>query len=35
MEVEKGRSKKRVLVIKYNENDNLPYCGEHPSVNSG
>ena len=30
-----GRSKKRVLVIKCNENNNLRYCGEYLSVNSG
>ena len=27
--------KKNVLVMKCNENDNLPYCGEYLSVNSG
>ena len=36
MEVGKGRSKKKMmLVIKCNENDNLPYCGEYLSVNPG
>ena len=24
---------KRMLVMKYNESDNLPYCGEYLSVN--
>ena len=28
----KGGPKKRVLVMKCNENDNLPYCGEYLSV---
>ena len=27
-----GRSKRRVLVMKCNENDNLPCCGENLSV---
>ena len=35
-EGEEGRRvKKRLLVIKCNENDNIPYCGEYLSVNSG
>ena len=39
--IEKGggsggrKVKTRVLVMKYNENDNLPYCAEYLSVNSG
>ena len=35
--MEKGeeRSEKMVLVIKCNENINLPYCGEYLSVNPG
>ena len=35
MGVGEGRSKKRVLVIKSNENDNVLYCGGYLSVNSG
>ena len=31
----KVEKKTGLLVIKYNENDNLPYCGEHLSTNSG
>ena len=27
-----GRSKRRVFVMKCNENDNLPYCAENLSV---
>ena len=27
-----GRSKRRVLIMKCNENDNLPYCEENLSV---
>ena len=34
MEAGKVRSENKVLVTKYNENDNLPYCGEHLSLNS-
>ena len=32
VKVVRGRSKRRVLVMKYNENDNLPCCGEYLSV---
>ena len=30
----RGRSKTSVLVMKYNENDNLPCCGERISINN-
>ena len=35
MEVEERRSKKRMLVIKLNEYDDLQYYGEYLSLNSG
>ena len=35
VQVEEGRPKKRDLVIKCDENDNFPYCGEYLSVNHG
>ena len=34
VKVVRGRSKTSVLVIKYNENDNLPCCGERISINN-
>ena len=35
VEVLEGKSKKVSQVMKCNENDNLPYCGECLPVNSG
>lgn len=35
MEVEERRSKKKMLVIKLNEYDDLQYYGEYLSLNSG
>ena len=31
----KRKVEQRVLVMKCNKSDNLPYCGEYLSVNSG